>query len=71
MLKRKVEDQMFKWLEGHKALLVEGARQVGKTFLIRKFCKEYFEMNLLERKDAILALSKANNSKAFMMILYG
>jgi len=73
MLKRKIEENMDAWLRGNKSLLVEGARQVGKTFLIREFCKKnfenYFEINLLERKDAVNALSKVNNAKDLLLVL--
>ena len=45
MLKRKVELRFEEWLANApgKALLVKGARQVGKTFLIEAFAKEHFE----------------------------
>jgi len=73
MLIRKARKDLEMWLLSNKALLIEGARQVGKTFLIRNFCKEnfenFFEINLLERKDAVKALSKAKNSKDFLLIL--
>ena len=44
MLKRKIYDYLLKWKETHKneCLIIKGARQVGKTFLIEKlFAKEY------------------------------
>ena len=31
------------WLATNKALLVDGARQVEKTYLIDAFCKKHFE----------------------------
>lgn len=45
MLKRKVLDSLIEW-KGRKdklALLVEGARQVGKTFIIREFGKANYK----------------------------
>lgn len=73
MLKRKVEEKMDVWLSGKNALLVDGARQVGKTFLIREFCKKHFEnflkINLVERKDAISVLSKTKNINDFLLVL--
>lgn len=37
MLYRKVQKDIEKWLnDGHDALLITGARQVGKSFLIRE-----------------------------------
>lgn len=42
MLKRKIYDQILKWGESpyDECLLIEGARQVGKTFIVRHFLKE-------------------------------
>lgn len=44
MLKRKIEKQLFDWKNtlGRMPLVVKGARQVGKTFIIDKFCKENY-----------------------------
>ncbi len=40
MLYRKVQKDIEKWLnDGHDALLITGARQVGKSFLIRETLK--------------------------------
>ena len=53
-LKRKVYDQLVKWKESneHSTLEINGARQVGKTYLINKFAKENFSnviyINLFE-----------------------
>jgi len=57
-LKRKCADNIKKWyLESRKALLVKGARQVGKTHLIRSVLKElecdYLEINLIETPSAV------------------
>lgn len=36
MLKRRIEKDIYEWLENSKkALLIDGARQVGKTYAIR------------------------------------
>lgn len=45
MLKRKIIDQLLHWKENlsHKALLVKGARQVGKTTSIRYFAESHYE----------------------------
>ena len=54
MVKRKVYSVLKDWYESNlkKALLVTGARQVGKTYIIREFLKEhsrqYIEFNLYE-----------------------
>ncbi len=44
MLKRKVENEIIKWYQSgrNKALLLNGARQVGKTTSIREFAKAYY-----------------------------
>ena len=48
MLKRKITNSLIEWKNNSKkqALLVIGARQVGKTFIIRKFAEEYYENNI-------------------------
>ncbi|MBP5202932.1 AAA family ATPase [bacterium] len=45
MLKRKIYDELLKWKNSaeHKSLLVKGARQVGKTFIIDLFGKQEFK----------------------------
>lgn len=45
MLKRKMYDRLAEWKKnkGKECLLVKGARQVGKTFLIREFGKAEYE----------------------------
>ena len=54
MLFRKAYKDIKKWYDSanKNALLIDGARQIGKTYLIRKFLKEnvdsYIEFNLYE-----------------------
>lgn len=45
MLKRKMYDQLLNWKQtkSRECLLVRGARQVGKTYLIRHFGKEEYD----------------------------
>ena len=45
MLKRKITKTLMDWKneENKQCLLVRGARQVGKTFIIEQFCKENYE----------------------------
>ena len=64
-LKRKCENEIRKWLKSNKkALLVKGARQVGKTHIIRRVLKEegcdVFEINLIENPEAISIFSQFN-----------
>ena len=59
MLRRKIYDYMLNWKENRKneCLIIKGARQVGKTFIIEEFGKtfnHFFEVNFLlhpELKD--------------------
>jgi len=54
MLYRKIEDKIKEYFEsdGKKILLIDGARQVGKTFIVRKVGRELFknfiEINMIE-----------------------
>lgn len=43
MLKRKFEEKIDIWLKSNKVLLVDGARQVGKTYLIESFLNKNFK----------------------------
>ncbi len=45
MLKRKIMDDLIKWKANHKkeCLLVKGARQIGKTFIIEEFGRHYYK----------------------------
>ena len=68
MLRRKASDSILFWKE-HKtkqALLIDGARQVGKTYLIREFGHEHYdhfaEINFLENELVAQAVSSATNA---------
>ncbi len=45
MLKRKISAQLYKWVENKnkKCLVVQGARQTGKTFAIERFAEDRYE----------------------------
>lgn len=45
MFKRKINDELIKWKnsDNKKALVIKGLRQVGKTFSVLNFAKEYYE----------------------------
>ncbi len=45
MLKRKIMDELIRWKATHKkeCLLIKGARQIGKTFIIDEFGKRYYK----------------------------
>ncbi|MCF0133135.1 MAG: ATP-binding protein [Blautia sp.] len=59
MLKRKYMDQLVSWFQNEekKALVICGARQVGKTYLVEMFAKEYYasfiEINFIENPSLI------------------
>lgn len=45
MLERKAYSAMLRWKESpqRRALFVTGARQIGKTFLVREFARKNYE----------------------------
>ena len=65
---REFEETIQKWLQfSKKALLVYGARQVGKTYLIREMLRRngisFCEFNLIERTDVLEAIRNSDDSK--------
>ena len=64
MLQRKAEKRIKQWImRPERALLISGARQVGKTFSIRKCLDEldvdYVELNLIFNPELVGVLDKA------------
>ena len=63
MLKRKFYDTLLSWKKQkpQTCLLVKGARQIGKTFIIEKFGKEnyksYIYINFIETPQAKIFLT--------------
>ena len=57
MLKRKIYQKLVDWKRTHKnnCLMVEGARQVGKTYIIREFGKKeyesFIEINFIKNQE--------------------
>ncbi len=72
MLKRKITKKFKGWkaFANQKALLVVGARQVGKSFAIREFGKanyeRFIEINLFEDKRSCEALKNAADADDFI-----
>lgn len=67
-------DRIDQWIaEGKNALMVTGARQTGKTFLIRERLeasgRDYVELNLLERPDAVRAINSAKGASDLLLRL--
>lgn len=65
MIERKAEKYINNWIKNpDRALLVTGARQVGKTFIIRKCLKDnecnYVELNLISDSEFIALLEQSD-----------
>ncbi len=75
MLNRKIETTLQHFLHdtNKKALLITGARQVGKTYSIRDFGRKNFhsfiEINLLENYNARELFENASDTKDFLLRL--
>lgn len=73
MLKRRMQkDLEHFFVSGQKgALMITGARQVGKTYLIRQFAKEHFEnvveINFLENTGAVKLFENAGSSEDILL----
>ena len=48
-MKRKIYDELIKWKEknGEVALLIDGARRIGKSYIVEKFAQENYESYIL------------------------
>ena len=74
MLKRRIQDSIYSWIENKKnALLVDGARQVGKTFIIRECAKEknisFEEFNLIKMKGLSSGLASISTTRDLVALL--
>lgn len=74
MLFRKSYEEIKNWyLNSNKALLIDGARQVGKTTLIKTFLKEnnidFIEFNLQDNKNVLEAFNTSSNSEELLIKL--
>ncbi len=72
MIHRKLEKELQRFRDSSekKALLVTGARQVGKTFIIREFGKQYdsfVEINFYENIAARALFENARDSKELLL----
>ncbi len=58
MIKREIYQNMLEWKESSdkRALLISGARQIGKTYIVRQFAKDHYkyfvEINFIEDVNA-------------------
>ena len=76
MIKRKFDKQIRDFLLNDKrSLLISGARQVGKTFIVREIGKECFdnfvEINFVEHPEAIELFNEHKGAKDLLMRLSG
>ena len=68
MLRRRAYQQLLEWkrLKTKQGLLIMGARQVGKTTLVRQFAQEQYEtlaeVNFIETPGAVETVSKASDA---------
>lgn len=74
MIQRKTKNKIDKWItEGTDALLITGARQIGKTFLIRECLKQsgrpYEEFNFIEQPELISLFETAKTTDELLMRL--
>ena len=74
MLKRKIFKQIEHFYKTSKgALLVTGARQIGKTYSVRTFAnsnfKSFVEINFIESPDAVGIFSNAKNCDDILLRL--
>ena len=58
MLRREMEQKLQRWLkEGKAAFMLTGARQIGKTYLIRECLKQsgypFVELNFIEQPELV------------------
>ena len=66
-MRRYIENELNEWISSKdkQALLVEGARQVGKTYIIRKVLEDndinYFEINFIDRPDILKSLNSIDD----------
>ncbi|MGD9605653.1 MAG: ATP-binding protein [Bacilli bacterium] len=75
MLKRKVYDEIVEWDKNfdNKVLLIDGPRQVGKSFIIREFGKQnyqnYIEINLFSSLEARTLFKEIKSVDDFILKL--
>ncbi len=74
MLSRKIYQKIQDWRDkSDSALLIDGARQVGKTTTIREFLKksgdDYVEINLLENSLALESFNTSTDASELLLKL--
>ena len=74
MLKRDVEKEINEWISNdNRALLIDGARQVGKTFIIRQCLEKssytFIEYNLINDEKVVDIIKNSNNTDDLILKL--
>lgn len=73
-MKRKISNFLYKWLqdENRKPIIIRGARQVGKTWLVRdlaaKTKKKLVEINF-EKDPNLASLFHSNDPRTYVVLL--
>ena len=73
-MKRTIENDILKWFSSSKkALLIDGARQVGKTYAVRAFARKHIskvvEINFYENMEARDLVNMAKSSEEILLYL--
>ena len=75
MLQRKIYKRIETFYKDRpaKALMITGARQVGKSFIVEEFCKAHYEsfikLDFIENPEYISALATAGNTEEILLRL--
>ena len=75
MLRRKALERLAFWKRDKttQALLIDGARQVGKTTVIEEFGRTYYEhmveLNFIDNPEALSAVRKAHTADDLFMAI--
>ena len=75
MLQRSAMKSLYEWkrTKTHQALMITGARQVGKTTLVREFAareyRTFAEVNFFENSLAVQTLADATNADDLILRL--
>ena len=74
MLERSAKNYIDSWIQsGRDALLITGARQIGKTYLIKECLREsgvpYVELNFIDQPELVKLFDGARDAKDLLMRL--
>ena len=75
MIQRKIKARLERFLkdDGKYALLIDGARQVGKTYIVRDFARRnydgFLEINFIENAEAKGIFENSSNVREVLLKL--